>query len=864
VSLSELKLMPPSTALPLMSRSQILERLASEGEFKINLLRAPAGYGKTSLLRMIYACANQSGQQAAWLTLDGSDVDQIRLMLGLRAALKLSSTPAPDNFAPLQQSQCTHLFLDDVERLDTPAIELLFSLILQGSPPGLRVFLGARSLHGFSTAGLKAKGVLRELDMQDLQFTHDETVSYLHHAKLDLQRDELALLQHASEGWPAAVELIALAWRRRQGRTQPALPSLHSLHDLGEYLANEVFEAQSATVQDFLVATTPLASFNAALADAARSAADSAALIDTVRAAGLPIQPLQGGWFRYHPLFAEHVVLRHRPAPALYLRTAEWLSAHDHKLESFDYFVKANRVERATDTLESIMLQLRSSGQIATVVQMADQLPPDIVQSRPALAATVVAGMVYTGRHRELAERLELCRRSSEQPFADPHYSEVVRGLDPTCAFLNGDFEEATRLIAHNWPLQQNANALDRSALTYINVYACLWRGDLDEAAALMILARRDCGITRSLMGVGIVHFLQAYLDAIQGDLRAADRGLAALEQVASQYGEEVPPMLLHLFGGGLMLLVKYELNQLDTIKLRLQAVDGIILFGLPWESHISILLIHSRMIALQQGPNAARQWLEAQIVGAGRAQQLPAPARRVLESELARLSSQHDAPGVAVGYARLLGNGEGQESYLVPCTEIDGGGIAQARLLIYTAQPEAAAERLRQLLAHALRHRRVWRATRLQLLLAIALERCGRQQEAAPVLAAALAQGAQSGLIRCFLDEGEPALALLRGLQGRARHVLSAAAMSHLEHLLSLQDVPAPASPLYEELTQTEAALLTMVAHGKTNKEVGDALFLSVNTVKWHMGQIFRKLDASNRSQAVFNARQAGLLPKQ
>ena len=62
-------------------------------------------------------------------------------------------------------------------------------------------------------------------------------------------------------------------------------------------------------------------------------------------------------------------------------------------------------------------------------------------------------------------------------------------------------------------------------------------------------------------------------------------------------------------------------------------------------------------------------------------------------------------------------------------------------------------------------------------------------------------------------------------------------------------------------ELTQRQIEILEMIAEGLTYKEVGAALHLSENTVKYHMGEILERLHAKNREQAVTYARRHGLL---
>lgn len=57
--------------------------------------------------------------------------------------------------------------------------------------------------------------------------------------------------------------------------------------------------------------------------------------------------------------------------------------------------------------------------------------------------------------------------------------------------------------------------------------------------------------------------------------------------------------------------------------------------------------------------------------------------------------------------------------------------------------------------------------------------------------------------------------------------------------------------------LSQREFEVLSLLQTGKTNKEVGDALYISVNTVKSHLLHLFEKLDVSNRTQALFRIRE-------
>ena len=63
------------------------------------------------------------------------------------------------------------------------------------------------------------------------------------------------------------------------------------------------------------------------------------------------------------------------------------------------------------------------------------------------------------------------------------------------------------------------------------------------------------------------------------------------------------------------------------------------------------------------------------------------------------------------------------------------------------------------------------------------------------------------------------------------------------------------------DPLSEREREVLNLLASGKTNSEVAGDLFVSVGTVKSHTGNIYRKLGARNRAQALTRARELGLI---
>jgi ATP/maltotriose-dependent transcriptional regulator MalT len=65
----------------------------------------------------------------------------------------------------------------------------------------------------------------------------------------------------------------------------------------------------------------------------------------------------------------------------------------------------------------------------------------------------------------------------------------------------------------------------------------------------------------------------------------------------------------------------------------------------------------------------------------------------------------------------------------------------------------------------------------------------------------------------------------------------------------------------LSEPLSERELEVLALLASGRTNAEIARDLYVAVGTVKSHSGNIYRKLEASNRTEAVSRAREMNLL---
>lgn len=135
-----------------------------------------------------------------------------------------------------------------------------------------------------------------------------------------------------------------------------------------------------------------------------------------------------------------------------------------------------------------------------------------------------------------------------------------------------------------------------------------------------------------------------------------------------------------------------------------------------------------------------------------------------------------------------------------------------------------------------------------------------------------ALEIGAVGGFYRAFLDAGGEINQLLRLLIKSNTGNLSDNAIDFLgkinaQMLVDLDSKQgngdqgeAPAA-LRESLTRRERQMLEPLTTGETNKEIAEKLFISEQTVKWHLHQLYQKLGVKNRTSAIARARALSLI---
>ncbi len=885
------KLYVPSPQPKIVLRPRLLRRLNEGLQRKLTLISAPAGFGKTTLVTQWVADCQRP---VAWLSLDEDDNDLPRFLAYLIAALQTIKPAIGQEVLPVLQSpqappaksvltavinEITStpdnfiLVLDDYHLIDNRAVDEVLSFLLEHLPPQLYLVIATRENPPLPLARYRVRGQLTELRAADLRFTLDEAVIFFNQMMgLDLSAADIAALETRTEGWIAGLQLAALALHGQL--SQPEQPSAQaekeaarfiqsfsgSHHFVLDYLVEEVLQQQPATIQTFLLQTSILDRLCAPLCEAVLPdfPLSGQEVLAYLEQANLFIVPLDNErhWYRYHHLFANFLRQRLQKGEdseieTLHGRASQWFEDNGLELEAFHHAAAANDMARAERLIEGRGMPLYYRGMMTSIMNWLASLPTAVLAQRPSLQVIYAAVRTMTGQPlASIEETLQAAEATLQTAESDDKTRDLIGQIAAIRAML---------AIPHND--LETISEQSRRALAYLHPENLPVR-------------------TNATWTLGLAYQLQ-------GDHAAAIQAFTDVIEVSQA-------------SGNLMVTIAAStcLGQVQEAENRLQlAADSFqrcleLAGDPPWPAACEAYLGLARIYYQWNELEAAGQYASQSLQLGRQLETVDTPALgQVL---LARLKLAAGDVSTAAGLLAQAEHFLQQRDVLVRLPEVAAAQVlvllqqgdletavqlanryelprSQARIHLAQGHPERALAVLEPWQQQA--EAKGWQDERLRLLVlqAVAYQAQGETDTAVDLLQEALSLAMPGGFIRLFVDEGPPLAALLKKMQeGVVGAVLSGEAemKEYINQLLAAfaerQERPrsfSDAQPLIEPLSRRELEILQLIAQGLTNREIGERLFLALDTVKGHNRRIFGKLQVQRRTEAVVRAQELGLL---
>ncbi|AWY39196.1 helix-turn-helix transcriptional regulator [Pseudomonas putida] len=863
----------PGAAPSHLQREHLLDRMDVSDATRLILIEAAAGFGKTTLLRQYRERCLAHGRQVLWLTLDTADNELRRLTAHLHVAVQALSTgdEKPADFSPrvlldklAMQNLPFAIFLDDFETLKSaPTLDFVRQL-LTALPSRGQLVIASRSTPPIALGRLRAHGQLLDISTDALRMSLEETTLFLRDkCGLSLADAEIAMLQQRTEGWITALYLSTLSL---QGRTAPAdfVASLSGANlELADYLAEDILGRQSGECRQFLLHSSVLGRFSAALCDAVTGRQDSQAMIDHLQRANLFIQPTdeQHQWFRYHPLFTDFLrraLERQSPGRAkqLHARAALWYLAHNQPANAIEHYLLAGDADNASRQIDRHLDGLIDAGRLRWLLRWFQQIPDQTLDGYPRLILAYAWTLVLDHRYQDAMQWVERHHDTQEMGTIRCLLQVFTDQVDAAYATALVEIERVSP-----------DDVLQYGMLATTLAYCMVATGRYEQARALLTRMASQGPQNRSALVDSIAVCVECILDLILGRLESAVARLQAASEEQARRPEGK-------WAGGrpsldtLRAMSRYEQDELSQARQLLSDIPAYALDSGGPDPMIIRHVLLARIAWLQGQRSTWVRHLAALEQLGRRSGSLRIRCAAWLErARVATLENRLDIAAQALHNADLAGNWGSPDLVLHSC-DTDTPFIAHQRLRIAKGEFVIAAEALQPAIdeAQARQHHR--RALKLRLLHALALEGLGRHKEALDTLTPALRLASDEGFIRTFLDEG-PALARL--LQRWAvtfkaqckSHGIAPGFLTDLLQRSALSGTQAEADPeeADTQLTTREFHVIRLLAAGNRNRAIAEQMHLSEHTVKTHLRNVSAKLGARNRTEVIAIARARGLL---
>ena len=891
------KIQPPGLSSGLLDRPRLLALLPLVRSKQLTVIKAAAGFGKTSVALAWAECLRGVDSKIAWLSLDEDDDVPGRLLYyvahALQRACGLGSTVidmiAEISLLPVETGIATlinelaeldddvFLFLDDYHHITEPAIHEGLSYFLRHASSNFHLVLMTRTEPPFPLARLRVQDQLLEVDASALRFDLVETRRFLEQGHVrDLNAADVKVLHSTTDGWPAALRLVASASAHGEGGLTPYVRSMPGVaRPIGVYIEDMLATLPQEMV-GFMARTSILDRFNAPLCETVTGETSSQELLQSIVSRQLLLTPLDqdGYWYRYHPLLAEflrqRLQTRHgAEVPELHRRAAHWFASKELWTEAVTHAIAAGDTHQALNWIEHCAMAMVKRGDLLTLLGWQRQLPNQLMRGQLSVRLAIAWGMALAMRFAEalalltdIEQDLVSDRTSPRDDIANE--CQVIRAV----AFALQDDTSAALSLAEPCVHRPSPDPWNQNVSSNV-VRLGLWKaGNLEAFYCVPWLPYSTDDDQRNLLSHVYRVCFQGLVELQQLRLDVAERYfLEALRQGEQYVG---PQSTAAALPAALIAQIRYEQGRLEEAEAmvgdRLPVINATAMLECVVRTYFvlaRVAVAHSnieRAYALLEQAGSlghARHW--GRLIAAAQLERtrLYLGEGRLTEASaclinLDRLVSEYPAPA-RCAWSQIA----------------DYRSLARAHVALAQGSPKDAVAVLRALGDGLLSARRHYFGIRIDTLLSVALLEAGEPIQAVEVLQNVVKLAAPAGVYRTILDSG-PQIGLLlpRLKENVERKAESKQLLPYLDHLLEgwrtiYQPGPAqgPRRTIAESLTARERGILELIAEGQSNKEIARSLGIAPETVKSHVKNIFDKLSVEKRAQAISRAQSLGLL---
>ncbi|WP_160692364.1 LuxR C-terminal-related transcriptional regulator [Clostridium sp. C2-6-12] len=877
----------PKVKEKLVNRADLFNKLNEAINYKVALITAPAGFGKSTLVSS-WLTNIRDRYYTAWISLDERDseplifwkyimysIDKIQDGIVKESFDSLKSVELQDGFETeilavlinelYNLEKDIFIILDDLYLISNNNIYEQLKFFIRNMPSNVHFIILTRVIPDIGIPKLRGTDSLLQLSQEDLSFTKEEMEFFFREVmKVHISINSLRVLEKRTEGWAAGLQMAAL-FLKRNNSEENVVKSFNGDHRyILDYLMEEVFIMLDEKTQEFLMKTSILDEMNFELCNKVAQIDNSQEFLEKLDNENLFMIPLDENkeWYRYHHLFREFLKNRRDIrmediSSELYSAAAEWYRNNGFISQSVNFYLKAENYEEAILIIEKIDENLMFSGEMKKVYDWYMAIPKEKFYESIRLCMNAAWFTCTNGNYEETEKHLnhieDYLKRHKDNE-ENKYYDTEVMIIRAMLATLEKDSSKINKYLekARNYSNEHNQNIL-HAATALLSGAACIYDGEVLKALEfyeeslkisqninnyyLTVMSNRSIIISKILRGnlceaekqcINILKYFQirhaenipiageVYNDLAEvyyewNDLpKAKENAIKALE--FAKKGE-----VIWVLCRSYMLLAKINFanskvtEAIDLIKSAKKIITNTKLFDLGTE-----LLVISENILLRSGKiYEAEKWIK--------------------NDELYKIDVSN------IGYAHYC--------------------ITKLRYFILSNHMEEA-EELANKLYVSFESMKIYRVLAEVLILkSIISEKKSNIEEMLEDIIKAVNISYKENYLRIFLDEGEYLINIILREKEKLITSLDKDQAIFLNNIIrAFGNKEEKDADTNEILSIREMEVLKYLKEGLNNTEIANSLFVSVNTVKTHLLNIYTKLEVHSRTEALAKANELGI----
>jgi LuxR family maltose regulon positive regulatory protein len=872
----------------------------------LTLVSAPAGYGKTTTIRL---WVKETGHPVAWVTLEKSDNDVRQFLTYILTALQQArddlgqaALEAVENAREIDLQRILGLLTNDLCDLDHPIVLVLEEYHLIENPKvdqviewmlnqaiaNLHLVITTREDPNLPLTRLRVRNQLTEIRAADLSFSLEEACEFLTNVMgVNLSTKDMEILRDRTEGWVAGLQLAALSLREREDPTKFVTAFRGTHRHVLDYLIAEVLNSQPEEIRQFLQRTSILDQLSPSLCEAVTGQEASGKYLHYLENNNLFLVSLdeERTWYRYHALFGEllkNQLLQAEPecVDDLHERAAGWYQKNGFILRAVEHAFQISSSSKVCKLIEEYAIPMLYRGEVSTVAGWFDRLPEPLRQSSPMMCIGKAWSLVLMLRQprKEVEQALQAAQDALNLADADEALRNVIAGQTASIqarlmrlSALAGKRPEeliktsqkAQRLLPEDEKAIRSVNALNIG-------YGYEALADLPAAEGAFEQAFED-GVAGGNFYAAINGPISLIVIAImKGQLKDA---LQLCETNIDRFNrllaaQSFPPIgALYILKGNILLEENRlaEAEEALTLGLSLERWTG------EFRAHTKGYSALARLRSIQgdwEGMLESIRFLgETRAEGAIYAQAL---RHRLSVHDWAASKIDLEEAHLWVTQPAIKFNNLPDITGVDPISDICFQTyLSAARILARLAVRNPQACSLLDVHNYLARQERfadshglVGWLIEIWIARALLYHVEGRAKDARHMIRTALSAAAPRGYFRIFLDESDLLRPLLESFEADPPDNDLCAFVKRLLESMPGESPKGSTTRLDEGiLSDRELEVLGLLVAGQTYEEIGRQLFLSLNTIQFHIKGIYRKLSVNKRAQAVVRAHEMNLI---